>query len=230
MAGQEMWVHGTSGQLNVIDQGWGQETYDGTGLYLEGRVQVKTAGVVSQVRPYLWVHFHIPTPTSAESFLRLRKVMLRFSTDCDPAGMYPGPPRNYIQASQGFEQDRLDKGGVIIDLLHVNDGEIQIGEWEVGWQSSSIADYVVSSQTLDPPVQVRWGVGVSLRLLFKNQFFDEKRLLDLGKTPGQNPAEMTLFPIDPDWDGKPWLNTKRATNTKHAWLTSVGGEFITPTR
>jgi hypothetical protein len=229
MISQEMWVHGSSGQLDVIgDEGWGREIHDGTGLYLGAKVQEKMQyGSTIQTRRRLWVHFHIPTPTSVENVLRLKKVMLRFSTDSNPAGMYPDPqqPLPYLWTNKGFAKYRMNSGGAIIDLLHVNDAESQIGAWsDLGWQSPDITDYVAKSVTFDPEVQVHWGVGVSVRLLFTNQFFVEKQ--QLLSEPGVDPNQQAFFPIDPDWDGNPWLNRAAATDTKYAWLTSVGCEFI----
>jgi hypothetical protein len=228
MASQEVWVHGNSGQLDdSADQGWGTATYDGAGLYLEASVQEKTAfSQVKQTPRYLWVLFHIPTPTSVENPIKLRKVMLRFSTDCNPPGIYPQKSLPYLQTYNGFAQYVMDPGGAIIDELHVLDAERQIGIWSspfLKWQSSDITDYVVKSKKFNQDVQVNWGVGVAVRLLFINQFFVEKRLLE---QPGSDPNTVANFPIDPHWDKKPWLNSAVATNTKHAWFTSVGCEFI----
>jgi hypothetical protein len=230
MTSQEVWVHGNSGHLDVLgDEGWGREIYDGVGLRLGAKVQERTQdGRTIQTDRQLWVHFHIPTPTGLENVVRLKKVKLRFSTDCNPAGMYPDPQQTppYFKTSKGFAKYRMGAGGAIIDLLHVFDAENHIGVWSnLGWQSAGIQDYVVESETFTPEQQVRWGVGVSVRLLFRNQYFVEKQLFN---QPGASPDQQAFFPTDPDWNKKPWLNRSVATDTKYAWLTGVGCEFISP--
>ncbi|NIS72723.1 MAG: hypothetical protein GTO12_28430 [Proteobacteria bacterium] len=217
MATQEIWVHGTSGHIQevkpkVVTPQWGTSTSEGWGLYLEGKVQNDSF----ENEP--WVRFHIPmTSVSVEEKVhlpRLQKVMLRFRTDCNKAD--PNPP--YRKTNRGFEKWVTDNGGAIITQLHIYDGDDRIGAWDtLDWQSADLKHSSVMSVTITPEREIRWGLGVSVRVWFKNQFFIDKRL-----TLNESAA---WPPVDPKWDGKPWLNKEVATKTKHACLISVGCRF-----
>ena len=213
MASQEIWVHGTSGHIQEVKPKWGIAIPGEWGLYLEGKVQNDSF----ENEPL--VHFHIPmTSISVEGkdvhLPRLQKVMLRFRTDCNKADSNP----LYRKTNRGYEKWVTDNGGAIITQLHIFDGDDRIGAWDtLGWQSPDLNHSSVMSVTLTPEREIRWGLGVSVRVWFKNQFFIDKRL-----TLNESDA---WPPVDPEWDKEPWLNQEVATKTKHAWLISVGCRF-----
>jgi len=217
MVTQEIiWVHGNSGQIQVLDEDWGEVTPYGGGLFLKGKVRDKFDPKTSRDP---WVQFHIPTPRGIEDKLRLRLVKLRFSTDCNPAD--PNPPYD----PSNFVKLPTDFGGAMIQQLHVYDGETLVQAWDppsLGWQSQDLNHFTDQWVVLDPAIQIFRGVGVSIRLWFKNQFFVQKLIC----VPGHPPDEFASYQVDPNWDGKPWPNDALATDTKRAKLSSIGCEFF----
>lgn len=232
MTSQEIWVHGTSGHLQIVDEDWGWAKPEGWGLYMEGNVRNDSP------KGEPWVQFHIPmpfgryVPDAASPLItvappgkpaappdeepRVEIVMLRFRTDCNPAN--PNPP--YQLQSKGWEKWVTDAGGAIVRHVHVYDGDVPLEEFnDLDWQSPNIDTSIVRSVAFSPPRKIQWGLGLSVRVWFKNQCYVEKR-----RTLDPNDAYAA---IADDWDQKPWVNEQLATDSKKALLVSVGCRFTT---
>lgn len=235
MAFQEVWVHGCGGVVDFsrLPLGWGSATYRDAGLVLQAQVEEiipaysipsQGAGPASgtttwgpafpqvgqQTTRDVFVYYHVPTPTSLEAVARIRKVMVRFSTDYDP----PGPDPEF-QSAYGLAQYVKGWGGAVIGHVQVMDAERHIGTWIVNWSTQGILNFLTQSRSIHE-TPVNNGVGVILRLTFKNQEYEQKLL---------SPDSSHPLPRDPDWDGKPWLNEAAATQFRRAFITSVGCEF-----
>ncbi len=218
---KKIWVHGTSGVVMPEDYNhpcdWGDAYYRGWGLDLVGNVIDTPGNVLNEWDPWTtlepWVHFHIPTP-GGEKVL-LREVRLVFSTDSNPASSSPIQhyPYRYF----------VDAGGVMVKQLHIWDGYRNLGGENdlTNWQSPDINTRIELPLTLERPEKVYYGVGVSVRLWFKNQWCIKQETNISGNwvpTPG--------------WNGQPFMLgnvTAPTSHTKFASIASVGCVFlITP--
>lgn len=208
MSTMEVWVHGTSGQIEPAHDDWGWAMPVGWGLHLDGRVEEWDA------RDETWVHFHIPLPClrpEAPDAPRLQKVMLKFATDCDKPGWFAKYPS--LHASQMW---RKSVGGAIIHKLHIWDSDAIVQKFEgLGWQSDNIDTCVVESKTLEPERAIHWGLGISVNVRFINQsIIDWKIQPESGE--GYPPGW---------WDGKPFIYKDAATESKRIFFASVGCRY-----
>lgn len=236
MASQKtiIWVHGTSGAIQPPDYNhpcdWGRAEYHGWGLDLIGNV-IDTPGSngLNMWDPNTnrepWVQFHIPTPTPGpweglekKKGVLLSEVIFVFGTDCNPASAPPIHVKSY--------PDRrffVDAGGAMVKQVHIYDGDNKIkGVDELdGWQSSNFNTDTAKVFALDPPRNVFFGVGVSVRLWFKNQWCTKQEANIFGN-----------WEPTPGWNGQPFMMedvTAPTSSTKRASIISVGGVFlITP--
>jgi hypothetical protein len=213
MSTQITWVHGNSGHLQVVGKNWGFSGSGGTGFFLEGNVQDAT----NHDEP--WVQFHLPVTSlaveSAQQLPRLRQVMLHFTTDYGP----PKPDTDWVQESSGYYKYLLDEGGAFITRLHVYDGYRRIlAEDALHWHSSGWEDFVVEELPLSKEVEIRYGLGVSIRVRFINQMVSQK--LSAGDPPN---LKHVGFPVA---GYKPVENSATRTSTKRAWISAVGCELV----
>ena len=155
MTTQETWVHGTSGEIEVWNDDWGWVMPVGWGLHMDVNVRDHSPDAMP------WVHFHIPIAAlrpEAVDAPRLKKVMLKFATDCDKPGWftkYPG-----VNADQRW---RKDAGGAMIHQLHVWDADVPVKEFnDLNWQSDNLDTYVVESRDFPEEPKIHWGLGISV--------------------------------------------------------------------
>lgn len=209
MTTQEVWVHGSSGQIEVWKDDWGWAMPIGWGLHMDVRVDDHSPEDMP------WVHFHIPLAAlrpEAQDAPVLKKVMLKFATDRDEPGWfvkYPG-----LHASQKWKRDA---GGAMIHQLHVWDGDALVQEFnDINWQSDNLDTSAVQTALLTPEAKIHWGLGISVHLWFKNQLIIDWKI---HPESGEDYA--------PDWwDGKPFRDPgAAATESKRAVLVSVGCVF-----
>ena len=204
MTSREIWVHGTSGHIQVVRDDWGWAKPMGWGLHME----IKVDDFNPDRMP--WVQFHIPLPAvrpEAADAPRLKKVMLKFATDREAPGWfvkYPGT------TSQMW---RRDQGGAMVHKLHVWDSDALVKKFEdMNWQSDNLDTYSVEFKDLPEEPVIHWGLGISVQLWFKNQLIVGEKITG----PGGERV--------PDWwrgeafhdDDTPWTESKRAV------ISSVG--------
>ncbi|MBI4302218.1 MAG: hypothetical protein HY664_06400 [Chloroflexi bacterium] len=211
MANQQIWVHGNSGQLQVIDYGydWGVGEPQGPGFLLVGNVQSPD----NQNEP--WLQFHIPMPSlaiEAERYLpKLRNVMVLFGTEYDS------------DADLGYEVDTghqrpykyvRDFGGAWIRQVHVYDGARRIfARDDLQWQSPHVQTPVEKTLTMPQDIEIRTGLGVSVRVRYKNQ----RRLEKYEQVGGSDQLVANFRPED---------EPSNRTETKKAIIVAIGCEFV----
>ncbi len=209
MTTQETWVHGTSGEIEVWNDDWGWVMPVGWGLHMDVNVRDHSPDAMP------WVHFHIPIAAlrpEAVDAPRLKKVMLKFATDCDKPGWftkYPG-----VNADQRW---RKDAGGAMIHQLHVWDADVPVKEFnDLNWQSDNLDTYAVESRDFPEEPKIHWGLGISVHPWFKNQLIVDWKI---------HPKSGEEY--SPDWwDGKPFRDpASAATKSKHAVIAGVGCIF-----
>lgn len=213
MATQIIWVHGNSGNLQVVEEKWGESTPAGWGIFLEGEVQ----HAANYDEP--WVHFHIPMTSlaveSAHQLPRLRQVMLQFTTDYDAPDANP----DWVQESDNFYKYPTDDGGAFITQLHVYDGPRRIfAKDDLHWHSPRWDAYVVENLVLPQEIGIRYGLGLSVRVRYKNQM----RIQRLAAHPVGNKQSMGM----PVAGYVPEENPGTRTRTKRAFLSAIGCEFV----
>ncbi|TNF81132.1 MAG: hypothetical protein EP299_02255 [Acidobacteria bacterium] len=212
MSTQITWVHGNCGHLQEIDE-WGESTPSGWGLFLEGETQEAD----NHNEP--WVHFHLPLTSQAvegaQQWPRLRKVMLQFTTDYEP----PIPNPEWIQESDNYYKYPTDDGGAFITQLHIFDGHRRIfAENDLKWHSPSWDVYVVESLSLPKEIEIRHGLGVTLRIRFKDRWIIQKLAADpVGDKNSAGKPVSNFKPQHPKFLGG---------SQKRCFLSSVGCEFL----
>ncbi len=198
---------------------------EGGGLMLMGETSRKQPGGSWLKAPPIsladepWVLYRIPvTRDNIEAVPKLQRVWIRFGTDYDPPGeidktLYPptGGAPHYR------EKWVTDNGGAIIMDLVVWDADQIVREFhDLNLQSPGTSVGRTEPKDITPEQPIHYGLGISVRVWFKNQFFVNKLCKPEGEGPWQPVA---------DWDGKPWINKDKAEQVKAGFLMSVGAQF-----
>jgi hypothetical protein len=207
-----LWVHGNSGQIEVVTADWGTAEAKGWGFVLNGKAKVTP---VPQSNPLTvdtrikehgepWIHFHLPMrgyylepnsrykPKAARLHPLLRKVMVRFSTDNEPP----------INETGGNDDNNV--GGAILSSIHVWDANNHRFEQnDLPWQTSAADDFQ-EKEIILPDIEIAGGLDIVLRFRFKYQ-------LSTSDNDG-NPS----VPYVPSWSNP----------VKHAVIAAVGCVFL----
>jgi len=218
MANQQIWVHGNSGQLQVVGPNWGEASVFGHGFSLTGRVQDPD----NENEP--WLHFHIPMPSAAVENSRfvpkLRKVMLVFATDynSDEDTGYPEETENYYKRYKYVR----DFGGAWINQIHLLDGSnlFFFQDTNLRWQSTGLANSIQRTLALPHSFDIHTGLGVSVRVRFKNQM----RLQKIEGTFQGRYGPATNEHVVPGF--RPEEEPANRSDTKSAIFHAIGCEFI----
>ena len=124
----------------------------------------------------------------------------------------------------GWDGWNTDAGGVIIRQVHVYNGDDCLGQWnDLPWQSPDIntdTEPPLSVQFKNPQSFVNRGVGISVRVWFKNQYYIK------GGSYGAEdaPAPGHVLPFS----GPGPVVVPKQVTTKRAWLVSVGCVILLP--
>ncbi len=224
MSNQQIWVHGNSGQLQVIDPNWtsagpGSAGSLDYGFVLTGKVQ-DPFNPDDQGSP--WLHFHIPMPSiavEAKRYLpKLRKVMLLFSTD-----QLLNTDKGYRSNGSYYKRHKYvwDVAGAWIKEIHLMDGPLSFfQQGNLNWQSKSIDDPIEQTVVMPNDVEIQFGIGVSLRFRFENQVREEKWEADFAYGQYGPVNEHKVEDFQPE---------EEPSNRRDAWsaiVYAVGCEFV----
>lgn len=219
MSDQMIWVHGNSGQLEVVHSNWGNVRTWGWGVELTCRVEASA----HDEEP--WLHFHIPLPSTTVEAVRtppvLRKVILLIATDYnapDPTGTYPPAGSNYGTRVKYV----LDLGGAYVDEVDLWDGAALLYQWNELLVTQGLEFPEEKVLTLPPDAKVHWGLGVSVHFRFKNQMRLEKIEGTFQGGFGDGKPEKVVEGFQPE------ENPATRTQSKSAIVHSVGAQFVLP--
>jgi hypothetical protein len=164
---QRVWVHGTSGQIEVVNSDWGEARAWGWGLGLNGKAKVTSLSDNLPDHGEPWVHFHIPMTSryvgphmtirkGTHILPRVREVVVRFATDNEPPINVTG-------------NDEYNLGGAILTSIHLYDGENKFfGEDDLSWQSPDISTFEEKELAV-PEMKIAKGLNIVVRFRFKYQ-------------------------------------------------------------